>query len=57
MTFGAPPSNSNSRLKPSAPERGVFPLDHQGECQAFVNKYLQCLQNSNGQGCKEEAAR
>jgi cytochrome c oxidase assembly protein subunit 19 len=29
---------------PLAPEKGVFPLDHFGECKRVMRKYLQCLE-------------
>ena len=29
------------QVKP--PERGVFALDHDGECKSFMEKYLRCL--------------
>lgn len=28
---------------PKAPEKGSFPLDHDGECKNLVSKYLKCL--------------
>lgn len=30
-------------LQAKAPEKGVFPLDHFGECQKFKDSYLACL--------------
>lgn len=30
------------------PERGSFPLDHEGECKSFMVKYLACLKQSRG---------
>jgi hypothetical protein len=44
---------SRNNVKP--PERGVFALDHEGECKADMKAYLSCLQ-SNKQDhypCKE----
>jgi len=29
---------------PLAPEKGVFPLDHFGECKRVMRKYLRCLE-------------
>lgn len=28
------------------PQRGIFPLDHDGECRPFMESYLECLQES-----------
>ncbi|SHO79505.1 Similar to S.cerevisiae protein COX19 (Protein required for cytochrome c oxidase assembly) [Malassezia sympodialis ATCC 42132] len=49
MSFGRPPTFSNFQVLP--PERGSFPLDHDGECTAAMREYLACLkahQNNNG---------
>jgi cytochrome c oxidase assembly protein subunit 19 len=35
--FGGP------RLQVKPPERGVFALDHDGECKPLMEKYLACL--------------
>jgi cytochrome c oxidase assembly protein subunit 19 len=48
---------SRNNIKP--PERGVFALDHQGECKNDMKVYLSCL-DSNKQDhfpCKEFSAR
>ena len=40
---------------PKEPEKGVFPLDHYGECKAVMREYLGCLAG-NGQDstpCRE----
>lgn len=29
------------------PQRGIFPLDHLGECNTTKNIYLQCLQDNS----------
>ena len=42
-------------IKP--PEKGSFPLDHDGECKKFMVKYMACLkanQKESGQ-CREES--
>ncbi|KAK3061039.1 hypothetical protein LTS18_007157 [Coniosporium uncinatum] len=39
-------------IKPSPshkPERGSFPLDHDGECTALMKSYLTCLKLSRGE--------
>mmetsp|Transcript_30896 Transcript_30896/g.52268 ORF Transcript_30896/g.52268 Transcript_30896/m.52268 type:complete len:114 (-) Transcript_30896:189-530(-) len=44
-----------SRVKVKPPERGVFPLDHDGECRPYMVKFLDCLkQNQQDQfPCQE----
>ena len=34
-----------STVKP--PERGIFPLDHDGECKALMKLYVACLRTSD----------
>ncbi|KAI1320448.1 Cytochrome c oxidase assembly protein cox19 [Mortierella claussenii] len=49
MSFGRPPSFTTFSAAP--PDRGSFPLDHDGECSTFMKDYLTCLkenQNNNG---------
>lgn len=49
MSFGRPPSFTTFSAPP--PDRGSFPLDHDGECSVFMKEYLACLkenQNNNG---------
>ena len=41
VAMGGPMSGSKA---PLAPEKGVFPLDHFGECKRVMRKYLQCLE-------------
>ncbi|KAK3634493.1 Cytochrome c oxidase assembly protein cox19 [Elasticomyces elasticus] len=46
-TFGGP----GGRMiisKPSPPERGSFPLDHEAECQPIMKQYLRCLRAHRG---------
>jgi len=31
------------QFKPTAPDKGSFPLDHDGECKQFYLKYMMCL--------------
>lgn len=33
---------------PKPPDKGSFPLDHEGECKQGVLKYLLCLKDHNG---------
>eukprot|EP00095_Tigriopus_kingsejongensis_P000151 snap_masked-scaffold188_size271682-processed-gene-1.12 protein:Tk00151 transcript:snap_masked-scaffold188_size271682-processed-gene-1.12-mRNA-1 annotation:"cytochrome c oxidase assembly protein cox19-like" len=38
------------QFRPTAPDKGSFPLDHDGECKAFYLRYMICLnenKNSN----------
>eukprot|EP01041_Mallomonas_annulata_P000287 gene287-521_t len=46
-----------SRAKVKPPERGVFPLDHDGECKLNMKNYLACISKSNGDQfpCKTDA--
>ncbi|GMM58424.1 Cox19 protein [Maudiozyma humilis] len=49
------PGNALSRLSPTPPERGSFPLDHDGECVTQMAKYLACMklvQNENAPNCR-----
>lgn len=46
-TFGSP-GGQQKFSKPSPPERGSFPLDHDAECHAFMKNYLQCLRSHRG---------
>ncbi|KAL1924553.1 uncharacterized protein VTP21DRAFT_4207 [Calcarisporiella thermophila] len=57
MSFGRPPSTGGS-FTPAPPDRGSFPLDHDGECKELVKKYLLCLrQNKNDNGVCRELSR
>jgi len=42
-------------VAPKAPEKGVFPLDHFGECKKVMQEYLACLKTHGGesQPCRE----
>ena len=31
------------QFKPSAPDKGSFPLDHHGECKAFYLEFMICM--------------
>lgn len=31
---------------PRPPDKGAFPLDHDGECKNLMIKYLECLQKT-----------
>ncbi|KSA00999.1 uncharacterized protein AC631_03250 [Debaryomyces fabryi] len=54
MATGAP-GNSFSRWSPTPPERGSFPLDHDGECKQQMMDYLKCMkftENLNAPNCR-----
>lgn len=49
------PGGSMRALLPTPPERGSFPLDHEGECREVMNKYLKCMKlvsNDNAPNCR-----
>jgi cytochrome c oxidase assembly protein subunit 19 len=45
--------------QPRAPEKGVFPLDHFGECKAVKEEYMECLRRHAGDAdaCQDAAKR
>ncbi|SGZ23668.1 BQ5605_C023g09617 [Microbotryum silenes-dioicae] len=45
MSFGRP-GNASISFSATAPERGSFPLDHEGECKSFMIRYLECMKES-----------
>lgn len=57
MSFGRPPTFSSFQV--TAPDRGSFPLDHEGECKDMMSRYLSCLQNSanNSSQCRGESKK
>ncbi|KAI1807350.1 hypothetical protein F4811DRAFT_550028 [Daldinia bambusicola] len=46
-TFGSPGSGPYTG-KPIPPQRGSFPLDHDGECKNVMTKYLSCIKKVKG---------
>ncbi|KAF2495831.1 hypothetical protein BU16DRAFT_357865 [Lophium mytilinum] len=46
-SFGGP-GGGQKVFKPTPPERGSFPLDHDGECKAMMTSYLRCLRSHRG---------
>jgi len=48
---------SQKVFKPSAPAKGSFPLDHDGECKEFMLKYMSCLKSNkqNNFICQNES--
>ncbi|CAK1551173.1 unnamed protein product [Leptosia nina] len=51
MTFG------QKQFIPTPPDKGSFPLDHEGVCKNSMKRYLSCLfeNNSNNSMCRMEA--
>lgn len=45
--------------QPRAPEKGVFPLDHFGECKEVQQQYMACLKEHGGdaEACQAVAKR
>jgi len=51
MPFGQTRTNSHPIV---APEKGSFPLDHEGECKKFMEQYMACIQEKNvSNQCRE----
>merc|ERR1712004_840326 len=42
---------------PKPPEKGSFPLDHEGECKKFMLNYMKCLRNNenNNTACRDDS--
>ncbi|XP_075221272.1 cytochrome c oxidase assembly protein COX19 [Lycorma delicatula] len=42
---------------PTPPEKGSFPLDHEGICKTFMIKYMICVNENknNNTACRQEA--
>lgn len=51
MTF------SQKVFKPTPPEKGSFPLDHDGVCKKIMLIYMRCLHTNrnDNSACREEA--
>ncbi|KAK3337365.1 hypothetical protein B0T19DRAFT_70540 [Cercophora scortea] len=52
-TFGSP--GALPTTKPVPPQRGSFPLDHDGECKHIMADYLACIKKVKG--VNEDACR
>ncbi|EFN72272.1 Cytochrome c oxidase assembly protein COX19 [Camponotus floridanus] len=48
---------SQKLFKPTPPERGSFPLDHEGRCKRIMIKYMRCLADNRNQNtmCRDVA--
>lgn len=51
MTFG------QKVFTPTPPDKGSFPLDHDGICKKVMVNYMKCLykNNNDNSACREEA--
>ncbi|XP_060520502.1 cytochrome c oxidase assembly protein COX19 [Cylas formicarius] len=51
MTFG------QKIFKPTPPEKGSFPLDHEGLCKKSMVEYMKCLykEQNNNSACRNQA--
>ncbi|MCJ1296469.1 Cytochrome c oxidase assembly protein cox19 [Xylographa carneopallida] len=47
MSFGGPGGGQKAQ-KPTPPERGSFPLDHDGDCKPIIGDYLRCVRRMRG---------
>ncbi|ORX33964.1 cytochrome c oxidase assembly protein COX19 [Kockovaella imperatae] len=58
MSFGRPGGFADT-FKVTPPQRGSFPLDHDGDCKAFMIEHLKCLKEFKGDNgkCRFEARR
>lgn len=54
--FGGPGGRQIS-YKPSPPERGSFPLDHDAECKHIMTSYLKCIKSQTPPGQNNEVCR
>ena len=47
------------QFKPTAPDKGSFPLDHEGECKVAYLKYMVCLSENNHKNseCREQSKK
>ncbi|KAF3764888.1 hypothetical protein M406DRAFT_244160, partial [Cryphonectria parasitica EP155] len=55
---GYGPGGGQLYTKPTPPQRGSFPLDHDGECKQAMSSYLACIKKVKGvneDSCRELA--
>lgn len=47
---------SQKKFQPTPPEKGSFPLDHEGQCKKSAYRYMLCLNVNNGDNskCRQE---
>ena len=48
---------SQKVFKPTPPQKGSFPLDHDGDCKEFMKRYMTCLRKNqlNSIECVQES--
>nr|XP_003706249.1 PREDICTED: cytochrome c oxidase assembly protein COX19 [Megachile rotundata] len=48
---------SKKTFTPVPPEKGSFPLDHEGSCKKIMIQYMRCLYENKNENtmCREEA--
>lgn len=51
------PGNYQARLKKYPPDKGSFPLDHEGACKKSMVEFLKCLQANkfNNEQCRNHS--
>lgn len=49
------PGAGSKTFQQTAPDKGSFPLDHEGECKPFKEAYMKCLRGSgnNARVCRD----
>lgn len=55
MSAASAPGTVMSTWRPTPPQRGSFPLDHDHECSSIMTNYLKCLKETKGTnapGCR-----
>ncbi|CAO1637548.1 unnamed protein product [Sympodiomycopsis kandeliae] len=50
MSFGRPQGLSTFKVTP--PDRGSFPLDHDGECKHVIKEYMTCMKENKSESGK-----
>lgn len=53
MSTPGSPGGFQKFSKPTPPQRGSFPLDHEAECQAAMKEYLRCIKRARGINSEE----
>ncbi|XP_045213959.2 cytochrome c oxidase assembly protein COX19-like isoform X1 [Mercenaria mercenaria] len=43
---------SQNKFQAKPPEKGSFPIDHEGECKVFMRSFMKCLQANNNDNSK-----
>ncbi|EGD81462.1 cytochrome c oxidase assembly protein COX19 [Salpingoeca rosetta] len=51
------PNAGSKTFQATPPDKGSFPLDHDGECKQSMKVFLECLRknNNNGRKCRVES--